>query len=127
MSKLVFKPEMFEEVYAATSIHELKRDMDKYKSSEIAQKAFDEWLEKQPAVFGFGAYDGWGWRTDSRNGETQKAYVVCIEPIRECEHKRIETRYPLERGGLNYTIEKFYCLDCNKELKPKNGWEEIKD
>lgn len=114
MSKLVFKPEMFEVEYIATSISSIKRDTDKYESAKSAQKAFDEWLEKQTVVWGFGASDGWGWRTDSRNGETKKAYVVCIEEIKECEHTNIKFEFDL-----------FKCKDCNKQLKPKNGWEEI--
>ena len=75
MSKLVFKSEMF---------NGPKHNLVAIESAvNIAQKAFDEWLEKQTVVFGFGASDGWGWRTDSRNGETKKAYVVCIEEIKE--------------------------------------------
>lgn len=114
MSKLIFKPEMFQKEICATSMSAIKQDTDKYESAALAQKAFDEWLEKQTVVYGFGAHDGWGWRTDSRNGETKKAYVVCIEDIKECEHKNIK-----------YYLSLIQCKDCNKQLKPKNGWEEI--
>lgn len=120
MSKLVFKPEMFEVEYIATSISSIKRDTDKYESAKSAQKAFDEWLEKQTVVFGFGASDGWGWRTDSRNGETKKAYVVCIEEIKKCEHKEVASYANYLGNTFSFGFE---CKDCNKQLKPKNGWE----
>ena len=99
MSKLVFKPEDFCELEG--------RNGDRQITARIAQKAFDEWLENQTVVFGFGAHDGWGWRTDSRNGETKKAYVVCIQDI-ECKHTNIKFEFDL-----------FKCKDCNKQLKPQ--------
>ena len=102
VSKLIFKPEMFLENHGALTPKGM---------ADIAQKQFDKWLEKQTVVFGFGASDGWGWRTDSRNGETKKAYVVCIQDIK-CEHINIK-----------FEFDFFKCKDCNKQLKPKNGWE----
>lgn len=123
MSKLIFKPEMFEEVYAATSASTIKRDTDKYESAKSAQKAFDEWLEKQVVV-----YSGWHkterghsttdtWKTTYWDNKlsTHKAYLVCIEEIKECEHE------PADYRGHGI----WQCIKCNKQLKPKNGWEEI--
>lgn len=106
MSKLIFKESHFPINRDHAITHE--------GAVVYAQKAFDEWLEKQTVVYGYGANDGWGWRNDSTNGETKKAYVVCIEPIRKCEHKRVAARVT--------DVMSYYCLDCNKELKPKNGW-----
>ena len=110
MSKLVFKPEMF------------SKDFNTYGMAQTAQQIFDEWLEKQTVVFGFGAHDGWGWRTDSRNGETKKAYVVCIEEIKECEHEPV-TFASQGFGEIDFNLVK--CRKCGKQLKPKNGWEEV--
>lgn len=103
MSKLEFKPDMF--TYCGIPPNEFS-----YDASRTAQKAFDEWLEKQTVVYA--RQDRYGWTTEESPLDTHKAYLVCIEDIEECEHKNIK-----------YYLSLIQCKDCNKQLKPKNGWE----
>ena len=111
MRKLEFNTEMFNpdnvknfEIHPEAAVY-------------IAQKAFDEWLEKQTVVYGQLAVQNYVWNTKNPEWhDTHKAYLVCIEEIKECEH-----------NGHIIVIQKglFKCSDCDKELKPKNGWEEL--
>lgn len=112
MSKLVFKPEMFLVNHGA---------LTPVGMADVAQKVFNEWLEKQTVVYGYGigAMKSSLWNMNGpekeRQPHTHKAYLVCIEDIKGCEH-----------NGHITVIQKglFKCSDCDKELKPKNGWEE---
>lgn len=44
------------------------------------------------------------------------------EEIKKCEHENVLLEH---KYSSPYTLTILKCKDCNKQLKPKNGWEEI--
>lgn len=82
----------------------------------LAQKAFDEWLEKQPTYYG----DTWGnYSLDITNDTSKKGKLVCIQEIekKECEH--VGFSYI---DGLNRL--RWSCNLCDADLTPTGWWVE---
>ena len=78
-----------------------------------ANKLFNEWLDKQPVVYG---YDEVGWGDERLDNDTHRARLVCIEPIvqeHECWPVEVNT---FEKATLGYgwTTQ---CKICGAELR----------
>ena len=107
MSKLKFTEEMFRlVVWNGTP----------FGAAEKAQRIFDEWLENQDVVYGkpttfFKSY--------VNPEDTHKARLVCFEEIKKCEHENVFIKFTSD--------DAIVCRDCNKQLKPKNGWEIVNE
>ena len=107
MSKLKFTEEMFISFAGALTSKGM---------ADRAQKAFDEWLENQNVVYGnpktfFKSY--------VNPEDTHKARLVCFEEIKKCEHENVFIKFTSD--------DAIVCRDCNKQLKPKNGWEIVNE
>lgn len=108
MSKLKFTEEMFISFAGALTPKGM---------GDRAQQIFNEWLEKQTVVYG--KHPDLAWYVEHKQFDsTHKAYLVCIEDIKEYEHKEVQI-YDLTLGN-----PAFRCVAC-KKVQPKNGWEEI--
>lgn len=91
------------------------------------QKIFDEWLEKQPIVYGkkdLVADDGtlvWWSGIDDNPTITHTARLVDVRPIeKKCEHILVKSLYV---NGHSHWI-RYICQDCGIALKP-TGWREV--
>lgn len=54
--------------------------------------------------------------------DDHQAFVINIQPIKECEHKKVERigyEYCPITGKTQFDI--YECQDCNKQLEP-TGW-----
>ena len=110
MSKLKFTEEMFISFAGALTSKGM---------ADRAQKAFDEWLENQNVVYGnpktfFKSY--------VNPEDTHKARLVCFEELKPCAHEKVYINLV-----PNDKTPDFYCKNCNKQLKPKNGWEIVNE
>ena len=109
VSKLIFTPEMFLVNHGALTPEGM---------ANIAQKAFDEWLEKQKVVY----YSERKILFYKVKEATHRGYLVCMEEIKGCEHRTVVNDQDMSGRRI---LDLWRCRDCNKQLKPKNGWEEI--
>lgn len=117
----IFKPSDFERTVMATSLSELRADLNKFEASDRANKILNEWLkENSVRVTGQkNISNGMTYSTTFQKSDTHTALLICIEPIKKCEHK--EAVYVESHPNKTW----FECRDCGKALKPK-GWEEEK-
>lgn len=117
---MIFKPEDF---YSRTWIQEYigspvsGKVVSCLDAADIANKLFQEWLEKQPVVYSFytGAIDN-VWTEEQSTLDSHKARLVCIEPIqKKCEkHEPIELAKISDAAlGLGW---KCVCKHCGVEL-----------
>lgn len=94
-----------------------------------AQELFDQWFKENiseaPVVYGV-PNQVWshaeGVHPENRIFDTHTARLVMIEPIqaKECSVHDIQFIYS-ERDCVTV----IQCKKCNKELRPKGGWETI--
>lgn len=131
MSVIVFKPEDFAEDQPYV-------DYKSHRSAKIANKLFQEWLEKQPVIMGekIKSTGAFIW-TDPQHtfpaepyyvlGATHQAHLVQIEPVqKKCEkHEPVTelrngvTSGTITPGKFGYSFfekDKWFCSKCNVEL-----------
>lgn len=76
---------------------------------------------KDCAVEVFGALerpkDEYHWSPHKIAQDTHKALIICVEPIKECEHEKFVVK---EFNGPQ-AICRYECVECGKELIP-TGW-----
>lgn len=88
--------------------------------TQLAQKVFDEWLEKHRPVYGDNT---WAWYRDNLHNYSHKARVVAIEEIKKepepCKHEA----GPMKSFSFR-SFAVYECIHCRKKLK-STGWEEI--
>lgn len=114
-----------------TGVSEVGRE-----ACQIAQAAFDAWIEKQPKVYAtkghdFGDFSDWSKHRTAQTGIFQEysARLVMIEETKKCEHRPgfIIIDHPKCSNAKFLRIEikkeSFMCDLCGKRLKP-SGWVE---
>lgn len=76
-------------------------------NAKLEREAVKVYLDKED--------NGWHCHENTNSGKTHTAFLINIQPIKECEHKEVNKNHK-HVGG-------YYCAnpDCNKQLEP-TGW-----
>lgn len=111
MSRLEFKPEMFNDVVSLKDI------------TRKAQSIYDDWADSRTVVFSKDSDESSIIELTFVKFKSSrlKARIFDVQEL-ECQHTKVIGKRD-DFGNL--LKNEFECDFCQKELKPKNGWEEI--
>lgn len=117
----LFKPEDFEKSFLEYyTIRGIQKAITVDDAVRIAQNILNQALKHHAVeVFGYelskdGTHRNWG--TERDDYDTHKALLICLEPIKECEHKFVISI--LENEGQVPHHTGYRCNDCGVELFP---------
>lgn len=86
----------------------------------------EDWENAETVYADAAKYAGrYVWMGGKTKNSFKKAKLVCIEEIKQCEHKKVDYQmtYTEDESGNKKSIHKYKCLQCGFNIKPKNGWE----